>query len=129
MNPVVHFEMPAKDKKRVSTFYTKAFGWNMQVMGKEYGGYIVATTSPMDKNNMHLKKGAINGGFYEWKKENHLPSVVIEVPDVKAAMKSVLGAGGKVVTKPQEIQGVGLWVVFLDTEGNRVSLIQPPKKK
>lgn len=33
MNPVVHFEMPAKDKNRVSNFYTTAFGWNMQQMG------------------------------------------------------------------------------------------------
>jgi len=31
MNPVVHFEMPAKDRARVSEFYTKAFGWKMQV--------------------------------------------------------------------------------------------------
>jgi predicted enzyme related to lactoylglutathione lyase len=29
MNPVVHFEMPAKDNKRVADFYTKAFGWKM----------------------------------------------------------------------------------------------------
>jgi len=27
MDPVVHFEMPAEDRKRMSGFYTKAFGW------------------------------------------------------------------------------------------------------
>ena len=26
-NPVVHFEMPATDGKRMSEFYTNAFGW------------------------------------------------------------------------------------------------------
>ncbi|WP_394295705.1 VOC family protein [Candidatus Methanoperedens nitratireducens] len=27
MNPVVHFEMPAKDKGRMRKFYETAFGW------------------------------------------------------------------------------------------------------
>jgi predicted enzyme related to lactoylglutathione lyase len=27
MNPVVHFEMPANDRKRMADFYTKVFGW------------------------------------------------------------------------------------------------------
>jgi len=27
MNPVVHFEMPAKDRKRMADFYTRVFGW------------------------------------------------------------------------------------------------------
>jgi len=27
MNPVVHFEMPATDRKRMAGFYSKAFGW------------------------------------------------------------------------------------------------------
>ncbi len=27
MNPVVHFEMPPEDRKRMANFYTTAFGW------------------------------------------------------------------------------------------------------
>lgn len=45
MNPVVHFEMPAKDKKRVLEFYTKVFGWNMKQLGNDMGNYILAGTS------------------------------------------------------------------------------------
>jgi predicted enzyme related to lactoylglutathione lyase len=30
MYPIVHFEMPAEDKKRMSEFYTKTFGWQTQ---------------------------------------------------------------------------------------------------
>ena len=33
MNPVVHFEMPAEDSKRMSEFYTKTFGWKANDMG------------------------------------------------------------------------------------------------
>ncbi len=30
MNPVVHFEMPAEDRKRMADFYAKVFGWKTQ---------------------------------------------------------------------------------------------------
>lgn len=35
MNPVVHFEMPAEDPKRMSGFYTRAFGWQTKQLGPE----------------------------------------------------------------------------------------------
>jgi predicted enzyme related to lactoylglutathione lyase len=69
MNPVVHFEMPAIDNKRVKRFYENVFGWKMTQLGKDMGDYILATTSPLDENNMHKNKGAINGGFYKKGKE------------------------------------------------------------
>jgi predicted enzyme related to lactoylglutathione lyase len=34
-------------------------------------------------------------------------------------------AGGKVLGEPMDIPGVGLYAGFLDTEGNRVSVLQP----
>lgn len=34
-------------------------------------------------------------------------------------------AKGKVLGEPAEIPGVGLYILFFDTEGNRVSLLQP----
>ena len=37
MNPVVHFEMPAVDSQRMSDFYSKAFGWETQMLGEEMG--------------------------------------------------------------------------------------------
>lgn len=40
-------------------------------------------------------------------------------------MRDVTGAGGTVVREPVEIPGIGQYVSFTDTEGNRVSLLQP----
>jgi len=37
----------------------------------------------------------------------------------------VTKAGGKVLGEPVDIPGVGSYVSFIDTEGNRVSLLQP----
>jgi len=52
---------------------------------------------------------------------------VIAVDDIRASMKKVAGAGGKVLGEPMEIPGVGQYVSFVDTEGNRVSLLQPKR--
>ena len=94
MNPVVHFEMPAEDRKRMSEFYTNAFGWKTQQLGAEMGNYVMATTTDTDENGMIKKPGAINGG-------------------------------GKVLGEPMEIPGIGIYVSFIDTEGNRASILQP----
>ena len=39
MNPVVHFEMPAENRKRMAQFYTNVFGWKIQQLGPEMGNY------------------------------------------------------------------------------------------
>ena len=57
------------------------------------------------------------------------PSVVISVGDIKKAMKDVAIAGGEILGEPMEIPGIGQYVSFNDTEGNRVSLLQPPSGK
>lgn len=129
-NPVVHFEMPAEDKKRMSDFYTNVFGWETQMMGEEYGGYVIAITTESDPKTGPIKPGAINGGFYQ-KTEDKLsqyPSIVIQVDDIKAHMKMVEEAGGKISGKMEDIPGVGLWASIIDTEGNRISMMQSHKK-
>jgi len=127
MDPVVHFEFPAEDRKRISEFYTKAFGWQTHMLGEENGNYVLVTTTESDQNGMPKNPGAINGGFYPVKKDwpaQH-PSVVIGVDDIKETMKNITEAGGKVLGEPVEITGYGLYVSFLDTEGNRISVMQP----
>lgn len=126
MYPVVHFEMPAEDRQRMADFYTKAFGWQMQMYGEEMGNYVVAITTETDENGMIKKPGTINGGFYPKDADSpQYPSVVIGVDDIRKAMGKIAEAGGKLLGEPMEIPGVGLYVSFIDTEGNRVSIIQP----
>ncbi len=137
MNPVVHFEMGYNDKKRMVDFYANVFGWQGKETGPEMGNYVVMQTTETDDKGMTKKPGNINGGFYQ-KTENplsHAPSVVIAVDDIKQSMKDVEAKGGKILggmdsagkhtMEPQEIPGVGLWISFQDTEGNRVSMLQP----
>jgi len=127
MNPVIHFEMPAEDKKRMANFYTRAFGWQTKQLGPEMGEYVVATTTEPDENGRPKKPGAINGGFFQKTddKPSQYPSVVIAVDDIKEHMRKVEEAGGKVIGEPWDIPGIGSYVSFFDTEGNRVSMLQP----
>jgi predicted enzyme related to lactoylglutathione lyase len=126
MNSVVHFEMPYEDHERLVRFYTRAFGWKMEKLGKDMGDYVTASTTETDKKGMVKRPGAINGGFYPKSSGAPTePSVVIAVDDIKEAMKKVADAGGKVLGEPMEIPGIGQYVSFTDTEGNRVSILQP----
>jgi uncharacterized protein len=126
MNPVVHFEMPYDDRNRMARFYASAFGWQTQMLGEDMGSYVVVTTTETGESGP-TTPGRINGGFFpkrpDWPAQH--PNVVIAVDDIGAAMRKVAQAGGRVLGEPMTIPGVGQYVSFTDTEGNRVSMLQP----
>lgn len=136
MNPVVHFEMGYNDQARMVKFYETVFGWDTEPMGVDMGNYVVAHTTETDKDGMVQTKGAINGGFYQKTDDplSQAPSIVVSVDDIKASVKAVEAAGGKILggmdqngqhtMEPQMIPGVGLWISVMDTEGNRFSILQ-----
>jgi uncharacterized protein len=126
VNPVVHFEMPYEDKARVASFYQKAFGWHTQMLGEEMGNYVLATTTTVGDDGRPTEPGAINGGFFQRKPDwpAQYPSVVVAVDDITQAMARVTEAGGRVLGEPMDIPGVGAYVSFQDSEGNRVGMLQ-----
>ncbi len=126
MNPVIHFEMPADDRKRMARFYTKAFGWEAKDLGPKMGNYVTVMTTQSDRKGPK-KPGAINGGFFQRTDDMPMqyPSVVISVEDIDAHVKKVKAAGGTVLGRPMDIPGVGAYVSFVDTEGNRASMLEP----
>lgn len=127
MDPVVHFEIPYDNCERIAKFYQTVFGWQTQMLGEKMGNYVVVTTANQDVKGEGAFKGAIGGGFFQRKADwpDQVPSVVIGVADVQASMRKVKQAGGEVLGEPMMIPGVGDYVSFRDTEGNRVSMLQP----
>ena len=129
MNPVVHFEMPYQNRDRAASFYEKAFGWKMQKLGPEMGNYVTAQTGETGEDGFPAKPGMINGGLFP--KDESLPqpvpNVVIAVEDIDAHVQIIADAGGKVLGEPVDIPGIGRYVSFLDTEGNRVCVLQPSR--
>jgi predicted enzyme related to lactoylglutathione lyase len=92
------------------------------------GNYVIATTSEMDGCSPK-QPGIINGGFFAKNPDRpaQFPSVVIAVGNIADAVKDVKKAGGEVLGEPMQIPGVGQYVSFFDTEGNRVSMLQPDR--
>jgi uncharacterized protein len=127
MNPVVHFEMPASDRIRMADFYTRVFGWQTELLGEEMGNYVLATTTEIDEDGRPKHTGTINGGFYPRKDDwpTQYPSIVIAVDDIRESMQQIADAGGRLIEEPREIPGIGLYVSFLDSENNRLSILQP----
>lgn len=126
MNPVVHFEMPYHDRERAMRFYADAFGWHCESLGERMGHYVLVTTATADVKP-GAPAGAINGGLYPHRPElpGQHPSVVVGVEDLGAAVARVTRAGGQVLGEPMTIPGVGDYVAFVDTEGNRHAMLQP----
>jgi predicted enzyme related to lactoylglutathione lyase len=90
------------------------------------GDYVVAQTGETDDKGMLQKPGMINGGFYKKPEDpmGQAPSVVIAVDDISAAIQRIKDAGGTMLGEPMDIPGVGAYASFIDTEGNRASILQ-----
>jgi hypothetical protein len=131
MNPVIHFQMPSEDNKRVAEFYAKVFGWQTKQLGPDMGDYMLVTTAESNEKGMSKVPGAINGGFFKKTKPDQGTGIVIQVDDIREAMKKVKEAGGTILggmaskTDPDDMPGIGLFASIIDTEGNHVGLMQP----
>lgn len=126
MDPVVHFEIPASDKSRMRKFYETVFGWKTEQLGKDMMEYVLVTTTEVGEDRMVKKPGTINGGFYQRTDDpiSQHPSVTIQVKNVAESVEKAQKAGGKLSGKIEEIPNVGKFASIIDTEGNRISLMQ-----
>jgi len=119
--------MPYDDPDRLAKFYKAAFGWKAKKLGEKMGHYVTVATSESGPDGTPTKAGRINGGFFQRKPEwpAQYPSVVIAVDDMEKARAKVSGAGGEVLGEPMDIPGIGAYVSIMDTEGNRVGMLEP----
>lgn len=127
-NRVTHFEIQADDVSRAKNFYEKAFGWKVELwMSKDKGaGMDYWGLSSGDKTTP-----GINGGMYQRPTDGekfNLYDCTIEVDDLDKAIADVKANGGTILNEKYEIPNVGWFARAKDTEGNRVGLIQMPKK-
>jgi predicted enzyme related to lactoylglutathione lyase len=128
-NAVVHFEIPADDVARATSFYEKTFGWKIKKFQTPPGSqeyYSVVTR----------KKGApgIDGGLMKRNMPGQPFTNYINVPSIDDMNQVVQANGGTIVLPKQEIGPNMGWIsVFKDTENNMIGLHQapppPPKKR
>lgn len=116
-NPVVHWEINAKDGKKLREFYGSLFDWKID------------TNNPMDYGMVDTggegREGKIDGGIGQ--AEEGTPSYVtfyVQVPDLQAHLDKAEKLGGKTVLPPTEIPNVVTIAMFQDPEGNFIGLLK-----
>lgn len=118
MDPLVHFEIVAKNVKKLSGFYSKTFGWKFKEE-KGMKGYWTVITKP------GKSKYGINGGMMEGKGPcmNYM-----EVKNIDTSMKNVVKNGGEVCWGKRPIPGMGWIAGCMDCERNPFGLFSMDKK-
>jgi uncharacterized protein len=125
MNRVVHFEIPADDVERAKRFYGGNFGWKLNQLGPEMGGYVLVQTGPTDDKGMPEDKAFINGGLMRRDPSAQSPVLVIAVDDADVMVDKVKKSGGRLVGEIMDIPNVGRYARVQDTEGNVIGIIKP----
>jgi predicted enzyme related to lactoylglutathione lyase len=119
-NPVVHFEIVAKDAPALRAFYRDTFDW--QILEPEVGAGLI------DYTRVQPADGAgIGGGIGETRDgySGHV-TFYIHVPDVAAALATVEKRGGSLVMGPEMVPNGPTVGLFRDPGGHVVGLVSGP---
>jgi uncharacterized protein len=122
MDPVVYFELPAKDMERAMAFYEEVFGWKIDCTYETY--YQLKTAEGMESGALSDIPGVINGAVQ--KKDETIGSIrlVIKVADLDKTLEKALLKGAKIFIPKKRLPHM-YYLVIYDTEGNEVNIIGP----
>lgn len=114
-SPVVHFEILGKDGAKTREFYGSLFDWKYNIHeGMDYGLVEAAGEKSI---------GGGIGGAPEGVKP--VLTFYVQVDDLQAYLDKAEKLGGKTISPPAPIPGVGSFAWFADPDGNCVGLYKP----
>lgn len=114
-NPIVHFEIPADNPKKLIDFYGKLFGWRIERMSPQSEYWTVTTGEP---------GASVNGGILKRSVPSQNALNYVRVDSVDERLQQVEKRGGRIVHQRQPIPGVGWFAIAADPEGNQFGLFQ-----
>jgi predicted enzyme related to lactoylglutathione lyase len=111
---VIHFEISAKDTKRLVKFYQTVFGWRANKFGPM--DYWLVEASEDKEIGIN---GAISG-------ESKFKGTVntISVPSYEEATEKIVEAGGKILSPKTAVPRIGYMSYCKDSEGNIFGIMQ-----
>lgn len=109
--PVVHWEIGARDPKKLQAFYAALFDW--QIDPSNPMGYGIVQTGG---------EGGINGGIMDATDGETYLTFYVQVSDLQSYLDRAESLGGRVVLPPTPIPGVGAIAAFRDPEENLIGL-------
>lgn len=113
--PVVHFEIHAKDGKKMQEFYRELFGWNM-------------TDAPA-MNYILIEPGVggpepgVGGGIAQ-SPMAPMVTIYVQVADLNETLKKAESMGGSAVMQPMDVPDGPTIAQIRDPEGNVIGLVQ-----
>jgi uncharacterized protein len=119
---VVHFEIHAADPDRAERFYKRVFDWEIRRWEGAPVDYRLITTGSDDQPGINGAIVARNGRL-DGKAVTAFVCTV-DVEDLAAVEEAVPAAGGEQVVDRQELENVGSFAYFKDTEGNIFGAMQ-----
>jgi predicted enzyme related to lactoylglutathione lyase len=113
-------DISAKDTKAAQQYYGELFGWEVEDLGPDAGGYA-----------FFRKDGKVAAGVgpLQMDEQPTVWSVYIGTDDAAAVAEKVTAAGGTVVAPPMDVMGQGRMAVFQDSVGAFISVWQPESMK
>jgi predicted enzyme related to lactoylglutathione lyase len=116
---VVHFEVIGKDGKKLQSYYSELFGWEISADNEmNYG--MVSREGNVSPEGVGIG-GGIAGGPDGY--EGHV-TFYVEVPDVEAALAKAESLGGTRIMGPETIMGMIELGHFQDPEGHLVGVVK-----
>ena len=110
---ITHVEFPADDPERAKRFYKAVAGWDFSEM-EGFPDYALFRTEEGHGGGLG-KRGESVGSAVR---------LYITVDRLEDAIEAAEANGGKVVTPPSDIPGMGRWAAVLDSEGSEIGLWQ-----
>ena len=116
-NPVVQWQIVAKDPDAVTRFYSALFGW--KVDARNALGYRVVDTG---------NGRGINGGVWPSPPEGHnLVQLFVEVADIDAAIAKATALGATVIVPKSELPDGDALAILLDPAGLSFGVYRPQR--
>jgi uncharacterized protein len=116
--PVVHFEVIAKDPEKIQSYYSDLFGWDINADNPvNYG--IVAREGNTNPDGIGIG-GGVGGGPEGY--DGHA-TFYVEVSDVEAALAKAESLGGSRMMGPREVMDTIEIGLFTDPEGHLVGVV------
>ena len=112
-NPVVHWEINARDGEKLRSFYGSLFDWKIDA------------NNPMNYGMVETGTGGVAGGIGQ--ADEGGPQYVtfyVQVSDLQTYLDKAEKLGGKTIMPPTEIPGVVTIAMFEDIEGNKIGLLK-----
>lgn len=110
----VHVDIPADDPARAARFFAEVFGWGTQELPGATPYWLLLPGTP-----------GVGAGIGKRELASQTVTPTIGVASVSECAARIAAAGGAIVTPATALPGVGLLMVFSDTEGNLFSALEP----